>query len=413
MSLVDLLRGVRQTFVANRVRALLTLLGVMIGSGSIVMLAGLLKGAERALTTLNQGVNESDTLRISQSDVPLAMRDRTTRPLSFDDGRALDDARSLTDVDVVVEARRESLAYHAGREKRVRIMGVVPDAREMYRLHVARGRFIDEEDLARGRRVAVIGAEIHAQLLDGDADVLGRQLKVDDQTFTIVGILEHKPVSGSGTGTWMWDRRLVVPRSAFDAAFSPEHDVHSIFLRVRGREVTTDWMSAVAQISESILLRRHLGVKNFEVADRTGQGEEEIILLVIQILLLGTGLLAMFVGGINIMNIMLVTVTERTAEIGLRRAVGATPRSILGQFLVESAALSFVGGAAGAVSGIVLTWLIVLGLRSAFGSWTFYVVPWAIALGLALAVLTGVVFGLLPAWRAARLSPVEALRSTA
>lgn len=412
MSLAELLRSFLRTFVAQRARALLTLLGIMIGTGSIVMLAGLLESGQEALVRLNQGVNEKDVLRFHVDEPPQDQRERTTRPLSRRDGEVLATAPLLTGVGVIAEARREAKARYEGKEKRVRVMGVLPKAQSMYRLEVARGRFIDADDLRAGRRVVVIGHEVFTELLAEVPEVLGLALPIDSETFTVVGVLAHKPVTGHGTGTWMWDRRVVVPRTAFDASFSPTHEVHGLFLKVGGPVAPNDQrMHGVAKAAQALLLRLHLGVKNFALDDRQGAQQEETILAVIRILLLATVVMSLFVGGINIMNIMLVTVTERTREIGLRRAVGASPRAILGQFLFEAAAVSSVGGALGVLGGAMLTWLIGLGLASLFGAWTFHLPAWSVALGLGLAGVTGVVFGLFPAMRAAKLDPVEALRA--
>jgi putative ABC transport system permease protein len=410
MSLSELLRSFVRTFMAQRARALLTLLGIMIGTGAIVTLAGLLESGKEALVRLNQGVAEKDTLRFHVDEPPQTQRDKATRPLSRRDGEALAASTLLGDVDVVAEARREAVARHRGREKPVRIMGLIPEARALYRLEVARGRFIDPDDMRAGRRVVVVGHEVYTELLAKAPETLGLILPIDGVPFTVVGVMAHKPVTGHGSGTWMWDRRVVVPRTAFDAAFSPTHEVHGLFLRVRGPDPSPGRMDAVGKVAQAILLRLHLGVKNFSLDDRQGDQQEKTILTVIQILLLATVVMSLFVGGINIMNIMLVTVTERTREIGLRRAVGASPRAIRGQFLFEAAAVSAVGGVLGVLGGILFTWLVGLGLASLFGAWSFRVETWSVLLGLALAMATGVVFGLFPALRAARLDPVEALR---
>ncbi|MCA9549155.1 MAG: ABC transporter permease [Myxococcales bacterium] len=411
MSITELFRSFLRTFLAQRARAFLTLLGIMIGTGSIVMLAGLLESGKEALVRLNQGVNEKDTLRFHIDEPPQDQRDKATRPLSRRDGDALATAPLLGGVSVLAEGRRESKATYQGKEKRVRLMGVLPEAREMYRLEVARGRFIDDDDIRDGRRVAVIGHEVFTELFADIPEPLGAVLPIDGESFTVVGVMAHKPVSGHGTGTWMWDRRVVTARTAFDASFSPEHEAHGLFLKVEEQNPSEHRMDTVAKVAESLLLRLHLGVKNFSLDDRQGEQQERTILAVIQILLLATVVMSLFVGGINIMNIMLVTVTERTREIGVRRAVGASPRAIWGQFLFEAAAVSSVGGVLGVIGGVLFSWLVGLALASLFGAWNFRVEAWSILLGLLLAMGTGVVFGLFPALRASRLDPVEALRA--
>jgi putative ABC transport system permease protein len=404
----DLLRGAWRTFRAQRARAILTLLGVMIGTGSIVMLAGLLRGAEEALLGMNQGLSSTDILRFRKEEPPPNQARKTQRVLSRLDGQALGNSRALGGAEVLTEATREARATRGGKEKRVRLVGATPEAQRNYRLSLARGRFLDEEDLRLGRRVAVLGHEVWEELLER-GDVLGTQLHIDGQSWTIVGVLEHKPSMGHGDGTWMWDRKVLVSEVAFAAAFDPAHSIDSLLLRVGGGAPSAT-VQAVGSVADQILLRRHLGVRNFKLQDRQGQKQEDLIIGIIEVLLIGTGLMSLFVGGINIMNIMLVTVTERTKEIGLRRAIGAGPRAILAQFLVEASAISLVGGVLGVSLGIGFSWILAAMLRQALGSWSFHVIPWAVALALGLALLTGVAFGLFPAWRAARLDPVDALR---
>ena len=169
--------------------------------------------------------------------------------------------------------------------------------------------------------------------------------------------------------------------------------------------------STARAVVRGTLLRRHFGVENFKI-DRNAKIMEQVgmIILIIKILLVGTGLLSLLVGGINIMNIMLVTVTERTREIGVRRAIGASPRSIIQQFLLESSLLALAGGIIGVAGGVGMGALIATILTKTVAPWNLHVESWSVALGLALSVATGVLFGLFPAWRAARLDPVEALR---
>ena len=170
-------------------------------------------------------------------------------------------------------------------------------------------------------------------------------------------------------------------------------------------------MTALGRAAEAVVLRRHHQIRNFKLEDRQGQAQEQLILNAIHALLLFTGLLSLLVGGINVMNIMLVTVTERTVEIGLRRAVGATTRAIAAQFLLESGTLALVGGIAGCTMGLLASALCSWALAQAFGTFPFRIIPWSLVIALGLSFFTGVVFGLFPAWRATRLDPVLALRS--
>ena len=411
MSLSELFRSFSRTFVHQKARVLLTLLGIVIGAGSVVMLAGILRSTKEAMVAHNQGVREMDTLRFYAATPPRHQREQTTRPLSRRDGEEVSRLAALDGVEVTAESQKIAFAHFGAKRKRVRLIGVSPSALEMYKLAVEKGRFVDEEDLRSGRRVAVLGHEVYTELF-GDSDrTLGAQLEAAGETWTVVGILEHKVYNGYGNGTWMWDRRIVVPRTSFDASYSPAHKVQSLFIKLPLAFSTPRQMETAAQLSQALILRLHLGVKNFKLDRREGEKQEQSIMDIVQILLVATVMMSMFVGGINIMNIMLVTVTERTREIGIRRALGADRWSIIVQFLFESAAISSIGGLIGIVGGVTFNWLLGLVLGPLFGNWTFYLEFWAIAMSMALAVLTGIVFGLFPAIRASRLNPVDALRA--
>jgi putative ABC transport system permease protein len=414
MRLGDQLRSVRHTFAANRMRAALTLLGIMIGSGSIVLLAGLLRGGEEALVATSQRADEADLVQVRRDDAPQAQAQRTRRELNRGDADSLDDSRLLDGAQVASESAKESRAYFHQKKKRVRLVGAAPVSLSLNRLQVARGRAFEQRDLDERRRVCVIGWEVWTELLESRPDATSLELTIEGTAWTIIGVLKDKPPlggGGGGDGTWMWNRRVLVPQTTFDALFAPSHETQRIYVRLRGTGPLAQRIRAVEGVVSGTLLRRHLGVQNFKVeGEESHANQEHMILAIIKMLLLGTGLLSLFVGGINIMNIMLVTVTERTREIGIRRAIGAPPSSILAQFLLEAVLIASTGGLIGVGGGVLLSWLATLGLAHAFGEWRLHVEAWAILLGLSLSLSTGAIFGLFPAWRAARLDPVEALR---
>jgi putative ABC transport system permease protein len=414
MKLADHLRSVRHTFASNRARAALTLLGIMIGAGSIVLLAGLLRGGEEALLRTSQRANEADLIQVRRDDPPTKQQAKTRRNLS---GRDADDLAASPAMDrggrmVTSEMTRESRILFP-KKKRVRLVGAAPIALPLYHLEVEVGRFLTAEDLAERRRVCVIGQEVWQQALEAKQPLDGVEVAIEGQMWQVVGVLKNKPLlGGAGDGTWMWNRKVLVPHTTFDAIFSPQHDASRVFVRVGedGDGSLADRMRAIEGVVKGTLLRRHYGVENFKIEGEEDTEKERLILTIIKMLLLGTGLLSLFVGGINIMNIMLVTVTERTREIGVRRAVGATPGAIMMQFLLEAAFIATTGGVIGVCGGVFLSWLCATVLTHVVGKWSLHVEPWSIVLGLALSLATGVVFGLFPAWRAARLDPVEALR---
>jgi putative ABC transport system permease protein len=409
MKTLDLFRSVGAAF-ADRGRAALTLLGVVIGTSSIVLLASLLHGGEQALVGASQEAADDDVIEVHREATPPAQRERTTRALSRADAAALGRSTALAGAMIQPESSHDVVAREDGRKKRVAVVSGNGTTRALYRLEVERGRFLDEEDERQGRRVCVLGHEVHEELMRS-APVGAMRIDLDGQLFTVVGVLAKKPMLGSTDSTYLWDRKVLIPEATYDALYEPSHEVTRIYVRKPLARPTPELLAPLRSAVSAVILRRHLGVTNFALQkDETG-GQGQLILTIVQVLLLGTGVLALLASGINIMNVMLVTVSERTREIGLRRAIGATPRSIVLQFLLEALSLSLVGGMVGLAVGALLSWATALLARSALGAWELAIPPWSLGLGLALAMITGLVFGIAPALRAAKISPIDALRS--
>ncbi|MBL8636696.1 MAG: ABC transporter permease [Myxococcales bacterium] len=412
-SFVDLVAGVLHSFRQHKMRALLTLLGMIIGAGSVVLLSGLLAGGEEALSSTQQFVEEKDVIEIENSAAPEKQRNRPQRALDYLDQRALD--RSAVTGGSSAEGELMDWRHKAkvgSVDKNVMVLGASTQALDLYHIKLELGRFIDEHDLTQRARVCVIGWEVWRDLLDSTRDLQGKAITIGDVRWQVVGVLTHKPPMVAGPGTWMWDRRVVVPATTFQGVIRHSRKVDSIFIRIVPQ--VGDLIQAVARgrtWAKATLLGRHNSVENFKIdSDKDSQQQVEVIFLVINVLMLCTAALSLFVGGINIMNIMLVTVTERTREIGIRRALGATRRDILSQFLLEAGIIAGLGGLIGVLGGMALVFVVSKILTMALGSWTPHYKLWAITLGLSSSVFTGVFFGLYPAWRAAKLNPVEALR---
>jgi putative ABC transport system permease protein len=312
--------------------------------------------------------------------------------------------------DVAALGRMTDLkAQRDGREFSVKAMGAPPSMWSTYDLPLATGRVFTPDDDAQARDVVVVGDEVdEGRLHVGDA------FRVSGRTVTVIGVLEHKPQMGPG-GEWGWNNRVLFPMRTFRISFDPGDDVASIAVRRRAPAGFTEPLTVFQEQTKAlvdVILSRGRDVRSFrfeggEEEDATG----ELIGTIVELLLYLTTAFSMVVGGINIMNIMLVTVSERTREIGVRRALGASRGEILSQFLAETVFLTLLGAALGLLLAVATLGLATAAISQWLVPWSFHVSPWAVVTGVVFSVGVGLVFGTYPAWRASRLDPVEALRS--
>lgn len=418
MRAADYARSVRHTLSSNRMRAALTLLGTIIGAASIVLLAGLLRSGQEMLVSSSQSASEADLIAVTRISPPYYLLPKVHHELYRGDEANVLENPLFQGVRATGESMREMRAEPLGEqgaqksdtELSVRVVSADSDAVSLYRLEVAKGRGINEDDLAERRRVCVVGSVVWSRLFGEDTPLTDQRLRIENHEWSIVGVLKSKPGLFGGNGSRMWNRKALIPRSTYDAMFRPDHGVDTMYVRLKTSPDLVARVKVVEKLLQALIERTH-NVDNITVkGQNSSEGQEQLILSIIKGLLLSTALLSLFVGGINIMNIMLVTVTERTREIGLRRALGATPANIWLQFLLEATFIAGVGGLTGVLSGVGLTFVLSKILAKSAGTFAFHVETWSVVLGLTLSVVTGIVFGLFPAIRASRLDPVEALR---
>ena len=388
---------------ANKLRSFLTLLGVIVGVSSVIAVMSLVQGLDTyvatRLTAAGSDVFSVDKIGVEFDFTKFAEKQRR-RDLTVADAHAI--ARAGPHVVAAVAERSDQATVRRGHHVlgHVEVRGVEPDYMEVNDLPVARGRPLGEVDARTASLTCVIGSDV-AENLFGDLDPLGRNLRVAGVTFAVVGVGERK---GSSFGQSQ-DMYVLVPLGAFERLYGRVGSV-TVSVRARGQE---GFAQAQDEARALLRMRRHVApgaADDFEIVTpdmymslwRNLSGA-------IFVVILGVSVISLVVGGIVIMNIMLVSVTERTREIGIRKALGARRRDILGQFLVEAATLSSVGGAIGLVLGVAAAFLI--GVATPL---PVYVSPTAVVLGCSVSLLVGVTFGAWPAARAARKDPIEALR---
>ncbi|MDR7444804.1 MAG: ABC transporter permease, partial [Armatimonadota bacterium] len=309
---------------------------------------------------------------------------------------------SLPDVEAVAaEFSRPAQVVAGPYNDTTNISGVTPSFPEVRNWHPVEGTFFGEMEMRTRARVAVIGQTVRETLFP-DRDPLGQPIRINRVLFTVIGVMERKGSTGFGDR----DDVVFVPLStAQKRLFGVDH-VRAVYVKVRD----ASRMDAVAAQVESLIRTRHR-IREDQESDFVVRNQAEVVQAftgvtqTITLLLGAIAAVSLVVGGIGIMNIMLVSVTERTREIGIRKAVGATPRDILLQFLVESVLLSVGGGLLGIGVALLATRAI-----SGFAGWMTVVTPQAVVLAFGFAVAVGLFFGLYPAYRAARLDPIAALR---
>ncbi len=388
---------------ANKMRSFLTLLGVIIGVSSVIAVMSLVQGLNQyvAKQLMSSGSNVFTIDRVGLAFDNLTFQDRLRRPVLTREDAALI-ARNAPHVAAAVAERQASAPLRRGSRSlgSVRITGVEPDYMLVDDLPVARGRALSEADELAHAPVCVIGADVADELF-GNADPVGRDLRLGANRLTVVGVGERK---GSAFGQSR-DLYVVVPFGLFERIWGR---VASVDIKVRSHS-PADFEQAQDESRAILRVARHLRpgqADNFEIVT-----PEMLMSLwknlsgALFVVIVGVSLISLVVGGIVIMNIMLVSVTERTREIGIRKALGARRRDILFQFLIESTTIAMAGGVVGLALGVLIALLI-----GAVSPLPIFVSPLAVVLGLVTSTLVGVFFGSYPATRAARQDPIEALR---
>jgi len=389
---LELLRLALSRLRTSRLRAALTMLGVVIGVASVVALVG-----------VGQGTTANITSRLAGLGTNLLTISPTSR--SSTSGLTLEDAAAIAKVEGVAAVAPEiqtSAAITAGtRSTTTSVVGTSAQYALVRAYDVWQGSFLTDPAVASGLRVAVLGATAAADL-GLDASSLGTTISVDGLPFRVIGILQPK----GGAGFQNPDDQVLVPLAAVSKYFVGGDTVRTI-----GVSVASDGQMTAATNAITALLRERHELAATDTADFQVFNQTQLldaassISATLTLLLGGIASISLIVGGIGIMNIMLVSVRERTREIGIRKAVGARGRDILAQFLIEALTLSLLGGLIGIVLGLAVSALI-----GQIAGWGFQFNPTTVAAAVLFSLAVGIVFGVWPARQAARLDPINALR---
>jgi putative ABC transport system permease protein len=382
-------------------RSLLTSLGIVIGIGSVIAMVSAGDGVRHKLDERMASVGKNLILVRPGAHTKVgAIADPA--PLTRDDAAALRRQLGWVIRPVAEVQLSQRVVTTATRQSPTLLCGTTPELQSLRDWKVAAGRFLQREDLSGATAVCILGETVRRNLFPEDPVPIGRDLHVDRLRLRVVGLLSPKGRNPVGADQ---DDELIVPLTTLQRKIIGEDRI-SLLLTAARSEAQTD--QAVEEISRVLRQTHHLkpGNEDFDVSSVREMAElAYVVTSTLQLLVAVIASLSLLVGGIGIMNIMLVSVTERTREIGIRMAVGATPAAVLGQFLTEAVILALLGGLVGLSLGVVTA----AGLAWALG-WPVVVSPGAVLLAFGVSAGVGVFFGFYPAWKASRLDPIDALR---
>jgi putative ABC transport system permease protein len=406
MNIIENVRIALRALVSNKLRSALTMLGIVIGVGAVVALLAIGQGATASVTSQVEGLGSNMITILPTRNLRGMMGAQTTRLYYSDYETIAGHNENIAKMAPIYQAG-ETVKY-GSKNAQYTVMGTTPDFTDVRAYKVSQGRFLNENDSAANARVAVLGSQTAVDLF-GNLNPVGRSIKIGGVQFDVIGVLESKGSGGFGSS----DDVILIPlETGYTKLFGSaavdngKRLISTLSISAASPNVVND---VIAQV-EYILRKQH-GLDPSADADFSVMSQNQFLDTLNQItstltIFLGAiAAISLLVGGIGIMNIMLVSVTERTREIGLRKAVGARRNTILMQFLVETVTLSVFGGLLGVLLGAGVAWLFTF-----TGMITAHVTLNSVLLAFMFAVAVGVFFGLYPASRAAALRPIEALR---
>lgn len=401
---LEILTDAFGTLAINKLRTGLATLGIVIGIGSVIALISLGQASSQAIQSQIQSLGSNLlTVQPSGQNSGGVRQSTNATTLTLADAQAIKSSPQITTVsNVSPEYQSRAQVTTGSANTNTQVMGVTPEYATIRKTEMASGNFITQSQVDSISKVAVLGPQVVTDLFGEGANPIGQSIRINGQTLTVIGVTTSK----GGTGFQNQDDIIWVPISTAMKQLFGADSLSSIAVEAKSADVMVDAQNQVGYL----LLARH---KISDPADKDFSifNQQDLLNTISQTtgtfttLLAGVAAISLLVGGIGIMNIMLVTVTERTREIGLRKALGAKKKVIVTQFLIESIILTFVGGIIGIGVGILASYLI-----SYFTSSPFVVSAQAIGLAFAVSAGIGILFGWYPARRAANLQPIEALR---
>ncbi|MCX6733354.1 MAG: ABC transporter permease [Candidatus Peregrinibacteria bacterium] len=405
MTTADLIEETYFSLTINKVRSGLTVLGIVIGIGSVIAMIAIGQGAQNSIQSSIQSIGSNLVLVMPGAargaGVQVSSGRGSSQTLTQADADAI--GKSVTGIKAVApEVSKRYQITSRGKNTNTQVIGTVPTYMDVRNVQIDSGNFVTDSHVRSAAKVAVLGPTARDDLFGVDASPVGQTIRINRIEFKIVGVTKAK----GGSGFSNQDDMVFVPLTTAQRYLSGDTYVSTISVEAQSQ----DLMASVQQQITSLILTRHK-ISDPQLADFNVLNQSDIVAAatsvtgIFTILLASIAAISLLVGGIGIMNMMLTTVTERTREIGLRKAIGGKSRDISIQFLAEAVMLTFSGG----VLGVILGWLLTLAVSAFTGIATSISIT-SVLLAFGVSAGIGVVFGYYPARRASHLNPIEALR---
>jgi len=405
MTIPDLLQEAHSAISMNKARSGLTILGIIIGIGSVVAMVSIGQGAQREIQSRIESIGSNLIMVWPGFQMGPGSQVRSGRgsaqTITQEDAESIEKQVSFIKA-VAPEVSRKYQVIAKKENTNTLVVGTVPSYREVRNVAIELGSFISDQHVRSLSKVAVLGPTTRDDLFGENANPIGQKIRINRINFTVIGVTQAK----GGTGFGNQDDRIFIPLSTAQRFLIGDDYLNTINIQV----LNSKYMASVQQQITKLLLTRH-NIADPQMADFSIMNQSDIletassVANTFTVLLAAIAGISLIVGGIGIMNMMLTTVTERTREIGLRKAIGAKNKEISLQFLAEATMLTLIGG----VVGVILGWLVSL-LIAKFGGIGTSISIFSILLAFGVSAAIGIGFGYYPARRAASLNPIEALR---
>ena len=400
MLILDLFKMALRSLIANTMRTFLTALGMIIGVASVISMISIGEGArQQTLSTIEKFGTNIITIKPGRKKNRHVSSDKV-KTLMLSDAKAIEKNIPLI-TGVAAQVYRSAQLKFGSKNTNTTIRGTGAKYLQLSNFTIKQGRYFTKKEVRSVRKVAVIGATVVKNLF-GDISTIGREIKVDGNNYLVIGTTEPK-----GALSWFDpDDQVFIPVTTAQKRLFGMHHIQSIDVQAK----KIDDLERIKEDIDSLLRIRH-GIRESEESDFHVQNSSQWLnswgdaAKTFTYLLGGIAAISLLVGGIGIMNIMLVSITERTKEIGIRIAIGAKKSEIMEQFLIESVLISFIGGGLGIVLGLIISQTV-----SQIGGWDTIVSTQSIILAFGFSVGVGIFFGFYPARKAANLNPIDALR---